>query len=204
MLYSLKNALICLFNMTTELFISILLAVLGWCFALFQLFRSREWEKHDTLITRKYEAYSGYMRKLDELNLSMRNNPEIISGISEDFLSIALIATNDNDINKALLDFNKKLNTYLRKVIEPLMIINQELSSLILVASKDLLSKLQEQKCLIIDLNNEMQNCLNVISAQTSPDYKILETIGHDQRWKKFESLSNEIVSLMRKELEVI
>jgi hypothetical protein len=48
-----------------------------------------------------------------------------------------------------------------------------------------------------------MRNCLSVISAKDPNSFKKLETMGHDTRWAEFQELNNEIITLMRKEINI-
>ena len=106
-------------------------------------------------------------------------------------------------MNNALLKFNQKLIDFVKTSTEPLMIINQEISPLLLISSDNLSKKLLRLKDLNIDFNNEMQNCLSVISAKDPNSFKKLETMGHDTRWAEFQELNNEIITLMRKEINI-
>ena len=83
------------------------------------------------------------------------------------------------------------------------MIINQEINPLLLVASDDLRKRLNRLKELISDFNNEMQNCLSSINTKDSDSFKQLRTIGYDNRWKEFQVLNDEILVIMRKEINV-
>lgn len=58
-------------------------------------------------------------------------------------------------------------------------------------------------RALVDDLNNEMQNCLSIISAKDPESFKAMETIGYNNRLLEYEGLYEEIVQLMRKELGV-
>ncbi|MCR4857658.1 MAG: hypothetical protein K5890_05615 [Bacteroidales bacterium] len=87
-------------------------------------------------------------------------------------------------MDEALLRFNQKLLDYVKKSTEPLLIINQEINPLLLVASDDLRKRLNRLKELISDFNNEMQNCLSSINTKDSDSFKQLGTIGYENRWK--------------------
>ena len=106
-------------------------------------------------------------------------------------------------INETVIEFNKKMFNYIQQLSTPLSIINQELNSLFIIASKELTEKLNEQKNLIIDFNNEMQNCLNRINVKDGNSFQVLNTLGQDNRWRRFISLNDEIITLMRQEIGV-
>ena len=54
--------------MTTELWITIGIALIGWTWAIAQFLYKRRWQKKDMIATRRYDAYSQYMRKCEEIN----------------------------------------------------------------------------------------------------------------------------------------
>jgi len=187
--------------MTTELLITILIAIVGWIWAIAQFCYKRKWQKKDLLASRRYDAYSQYMRKCEEINEHMRKDPKMIYDTIIKSFSEILIGKNQEEINDALVKFNRQLLEYVKQFTTPLSIINQELNSLLIIASNELIKKLNEQKDLITDFNNEMQNCLNSINIKDGNSFQKLRTIGQENRWKRFTSLNNEIISLMRKEI---
>lgn len=186
--------------MDATLTITIIIAFGGWGFGLYQMLQNRQWQRKDLLANRRYEAYSSFMKKLEEINKSIRNNPNMVYGFSNELIQ-TILKGNEDDMNNALLEFNQKIIDFARTSTEPLMIINQEISSLLLISSDTLSKKLLRLKDLSIDFNNEMQNSLSVISAKDPNSFKIFETMGHDKRWGEFQELNNEIITLMRKEI---
>lgn len=188
--------------MNIGLIVSILIAIGGWGVALYQMKKNREWQKKDLLANRRFDAYSGFMKKLEEINESLRNNPNTIYGVSNELMTVLL----DGDAEKmdeALLRFNQKLLDYVKISTESLLIINQEINPLLLVASDELREKLNQLKRLISDFNNEMQNCLSRVNVKDSSSFKQLETIGHENRWKEFQVLNDEVLVIMRKEINL-
>lgn len=178
-----------------------ILAFLGWTWGIIQFLINRHNQKMDKLIDRRYEAYSAYMKKADELMNNVRTDPGIIYGISTDFMKIAL--TEDEElINNALIQFNEKLLDFVKKASEPLLILKQELNSLLIICSDELALKIEEQNHLTTDFNNDMQKSLSLISPNdTNSMVSQLETSNHNERWLRFESLNKEIIGLMRKEI---
>ena len=188
--------------MKVELVISIIIAIGGWGFGLYQMFKNRRWQQKDLLANRRYEEYNRFMRKLEQDNESVRKNPNLIFGMSNDFLSVILNG-NAEKINTALLKYNQEILDFVKTSTEPLWIINQEISPLLLIASDDLSKLLSRLKELIEDFNYEMQNCLSKVSVNESNSFKVFETIGHDDRWNEFKTLNNDIIQLMRKEINI-
>lgn len=126
----------------------------------------------------------------------------MVYGISNEFMRTILKADAES-IDEALLQYNQNLLDFVKASVEPLMIINQEINPLLLIASKELEDKLIQLKYLIVDFNNEMQNCLSKINVTDSNSFKVLETVTHDERWKEFQALNDEILTLMREEINV-
>ena len=82
-------------------------------------------------------------------------------------------------------------------------IMKQEIAALKLIASPELLVKLDELQNLSEDHYNDFQNCLSKISPKDANSFKPLETIGKDARWQRFSSLYEEITILMKKEIQI-
>jgi hypothetical protein len=115
---------------------------------------------------------------------------------------MANILSENSDINGALLKYNSELLEYTKKSSQPLQILSQELSTLFLVCSDELLPKIQEYKTLANDLSNNFQMVLNSINPNNSDDMvSKLNTIGHDNRALKLAELNSEIMQIMRKEI---
>lgn len=188
--------------MNTESYIKIAIATGGWLLAIYQMIKNRKWQKKDLLANRRYDSYSNFMKKLEKINESVRNNPNTIYGLSNELMESILNGDIDK-MNEALLNFNQKMLDYVKVATEPLLIINQEINPLLLIASDELVVKLNRLKELTTDFNNEMQNCLSKINTKDSNSFKHLETIGHVSRWKEFQSLNDEIITIMRKEINV-
>lgn len=188
--------------MTTELWITIGIAIIGWGWAIIQVIYKRKWQKKDALVSRRYDAYFQYMRKCEEISENMRKDPQAIYNVAQEFVT-KILNGNNEESNDAIIEFNQQLLDYLKCSCSLLTIINQELNSLRIIASKELLEKVVEQKNLIIDFSNEMQNCLNKINIKDSNTFRILNTIGQENRWSRLSSLNNEIITVMRKEMGI-
>lgn len=179
----------------------ILIGLAGWSWGVFQFFLKRKYQKKDKLTDKRFEAYTAYMKKSDELMNNLRTDPNMIYGISNEFMQIAL-SGDENKINEGLIKFNQKLLDFVKTASEPLMILKQELNSLRIICSKKLDEKIEKFNFLATDFNNDMQKTLSVISPKDSNKMiRELETLAHNDRWKRFEGLSNEIIDQMRKEL---
>lgn len=180
----------------------IILAFLGWTWGIIQYSINRRQQKRDKLNDRRYTAYSAYMKKADELMNNVRTETNMIYGISTDFMQIALTG-DEEQIKNALIQFNNRLLDFVKKATDPLLILNQELNSLLLICSDELAAKIEELNHLTTDFNNEMQKSLSLISPNDSNSMiRQLETLGHNDRWLRFESLNKEITKQMRKEIE--
>ena len=193
--------------MSTELIVTIGIAVVGWFLAIIQFFTNRRWQKRDCLQERRYEAYKSFMSQMDSISEAMRNDPSksIISMAKEYMASILLSINNDTfDAGAATLNFTNKLLDQTKACCEPLTRINGEINNIKLIASKELLNKLDELQILNEDLYNEMLLALKAIGKEEIPDFQNLKTVGQQERWKRFESLYAEIRKIMRKEIGIV
>jgi len=179
----------------------IVFAALGWVWGILQFFINRRNQKNDKALEKRFEVYTSYMKKSDELMEQMRTDPNMVFGITTEFMSDVL-GGEVEQIDNALLSFNTKLIEFTKRATQPLMILNQELNTLYLVCSDELLPKIQEYKQLANDYNNQYQSVLNTISPKDSQDMvNKLGNIGHDLRLKRLTDLNTQILSLMRKEI---
>ncbi len=188
--------------MSVELIITLTIAIIGWLWAIYQYFNDRNRLKRDKLADRRYDAYFSYMRKIAEINENVRKNPNAIYGMSTDFMKVALTG-DTNAIDAALCKFNEQALDYVKSATEPLLIVKQELSALLLIASDELTLKIQELIILVEDFNSEMQLCLSSISSKDSQSFRNFETIGKDIRWIKFKTLNDDLLRLMRQEVDL-
>lgn len=188
--------------MKIELIIKILFAIGGWAWGAYQFIQKRRWQKKDKVSDRRYEAYKNFMKKLDAVNESMRMNPNLIFGEAGSLLKV-LLGGDSDDIHSALEHFLQSQMDMVKEATKPLLIISQEINELTLIASDELLKKLSDMRVLVDDLNNEMTNCLSIVSAKDPESFKAMETFGYNKRLSEYEELYGEIVQLMRKELDV-
>jgi hypothetical protein len=166
-----------------------------------QFFINRLLHNKDKIIERKYEAYSAFMKKTDEIMNKMRNDPLMIINSFNDFLKEAF-NNEPEEVNNTLIKFNEKIFEFVRNASEPLMIIRQELNTLLLICSDELRDKIKMYNTLITDYNNEVQKCLSIIAPNDSNSIiRGFKTLGQDERWLKFQTLNDEISELMRKEI---
>lgn len=180
----------------------IVLGLLGWSWGIVQFILTRKNLKKDKALEKRFDVYSAFMNKADEINQNMRTDPKMIYGIATEFYS-KIITGDESEINKALIDFNAELIEFTKRSVQPTMIINQELNKLKLVCSDDLLPKIEEYKKIANDFVDEFQIVLNKISTNKdiSITAKELENIGHSQRALKMVELWKEIESMMRDEI---
>jgi phosphotransferase system IIA component len=143
------------------------------------------------------------MNQMDEISLNTRTDPKMIYGIPNEFMSIALTGDEDK-INEALIKLNADLLETTKKSLQPTIIINQELNKLKLIASKNLLPKINEYKVLISDFTNEFQSVLNNIS--TIDDWEKnaikMQSMGQNERALRMKELWSDIENLMRDEID--
>lgn len=188
--------------METKDYITIGIAILGWTWAIIQYSLNRRNQKNDKALEKRFEVYSSFLSKMDEINQNMRTDPKMIYGITTEFMG-RLLKGDEDDTNQALLDFNSELIEYTKKSVQPTMILNQELNKLKLVCSDSLLPKIEEYKQLSADYVDEFQIVLNRISTQKDINVtaKELENIGHGDRIPMMTELWQSIEKMMRDEI---
>lgn len=189
-------------GMEVTIFVTIAIAFIGWGLAIIQMYKNRQWQKKDLLASRRYEAYNRFMVQMDSMSSNMKKYPQKMIGETLGKFILA-IRKEGADIDEELIKFNTEVSKFLQSSIEPLYIMKQEIAALKLIASPELLAKLDELQNLSEDLYNDFQNCLSKISPKDANSYKHLETIGKDARWQRFTRLYEEITILMKKEIQI-
>jgi hypothetical protein len=189
-------------NLETKDILIISLGLLGWIWAVIQHILNRRNQKRDKALEKRFEVYSNFMDKADEISQNMRSDPKMIYGITAEFYA-KIINGNEDEVNQALVDFNSELIEFTRKSVQPLLILNQELNRLKLVCSDKLLPKIEDYKTLANDFNDEFQLVLNSISSKRDIELtaKQLENIGHSKRTILMVELWKEMETLMRDEI---
>jgi len=189
-------------NLEAKDIILAVIGVLGWTWGIVQFILTRRNQKRDKALEKRFDVYSAFMNKSDEINQNMRTDPKMIYGITNEIYS-KLINGDEQEINQALIDFNSELIEFTKKSVQPIMILNQELNKLKLVCSDGLLPKIEQYKMLANDYNDEFQIVLSRIS--TSKDINLtakeLENIGHSNRTTQMADLWKEIEKMMRDEI---
>jgi hypothetical protein len=188
--------------METNDYIAIGIAVLGWTWAIIQFIISRKHQKHDKTLEKRFEVYSNFMNKMDEMNNKMRNDPKMIFGISSELMT-TLLSGEEVDMNNALIKFNTELVNMTKRSVEPLLIVNQELNKLKMVCSNEMLPKIEEYKKLTTDYGDEFQIVLNKLSSNKDIEItaKELGNVGHQDRNIRLMILWKEIETMMRDEI---
>ena len=102
-----------------------------------------------------------------------------------------------------MLSFTNKVLEQTQKNCEPLQQINGEINNIKLIASEELLDKLNELQELNQDLYNEMMLALKAIGKDQIPNLDSLKTVGQQERWQRFQPLYDDIRIIMRKEIGI-
>ena len=157
-------------------FLIIGLGLLGWIWGIVQYILTRRNQKKDKAIEKRFEVYSSFMDKADEISQNMRSDPNRLYGVSTDFMT-KILTGDEKDTNQALIDFNSELINNMKRSLQPIMILNQEMNKFKLVCSDRLLPKIEEYKKLANDFVDEFQIVLNNISI--SKDLNITAKQSH-------------------------
>jgi len=178
------------------------LGLLGWIWAIIQFKLNRKYQKSDKALDKRFDVYSNFMNQMDEMSLNMRTDPKMTYGIKTELMA-ELLTGDEEKMNNALLKFNSELMETTKRSLQPMMIVNQELNKLKLVASANLLPKINEYKVLVNDFTNDFQSVLNKMSSSNDLEQnaKELQSIGQEERGKQMGELWLEIEQLMRDEI---
>jgi hypothetical protein len=189
-------------NLELKDILLISLGLLGWTWGIIQFILTRKNQKRDKALEKRFEVYSAFMNKADEISQNMRTDPKVIYGISTQMFS-KLLSGDESETNQALIDFNVELLEYTKRSVQPTMILNQELNKLKLVCSDTLLPKIEEYKKLANDFVDEFQIVMNNLSSNKDLNVtaKQLENIGHSSRSVLMAELWKEMETLMRNEI---
>jgi hypothetical protein len=182
----------------------ILLASLGWLFALAELIIHQNIHRKDKKQDRKYTAYSTYMCKYDEIMKNIRNEDpnKLLEIFSEYFNQVLNNAGNEAIINDRVIKFIEQIQKFVISATEPLLILRQELHELKLICSDELLKRIEEMDKLIMDYNSSIQQKFaGTVSKNINSTVNALQTLTQDKRIYNFETLNNEILNIMRKEI---
>ena len=74
------------------------LGLLGWAWGIVQFVLTRRNQKKDKALEKRFDVYSAFMNKSDEINQNMRTDPKMIYGITTEFYS-KLINGTEQEIN---------------------------------------------------------------------------------------------------------
>ena len=178
------------------------LGLLGWIWGIIQFKLNRKYQKSDKALDKRFDVYSNFMNQIDEMSLNMRTDPKMTYGIQTELMA-ELLTGDEEKMNNALLKFNSELMETTKRSLQPMMIVNQELNKLKLVASANLLPKINEYKVLVNDFTNDFQSVLNKMSSSNDLEQnaKELQSIGQEERGKQMGVLWLEIEQLMRDEI---
>ncbi|MDG3582111.1 hypothetical protein [Galbibacter pacificus] len=177
------------------------LGLIGWIWGIIQFRLNRKYQKSDRAIDKRFEVYSNFMEKMDQMSANMRSDPNAIYGIQIDLMS-EIISGDEERSNNAMIKFNEKLFDLTKNASESLMMVYQELNKLRLVASGKLLPKINEYRTLVQDYMNEYQGALTQMSSSNlNQNTEILQSIGYEKRNERMKVLWQDIEGLMREEI---
>lgn len=189
--------------MQTKDYYIIGLGLLGWIWAIVQFKLNRKYQKSDKALDKRFEVYSNFMNKVDEINMSMRTDPKMIYGLQTDLIN-EILSQDEERTNNALLKFNQDLLEITKSSLQPMMIVNQELNKLKLVASENLLPKIIEYKTITDDYTNEFQAILGQLTLSNDLEHtaELWQSIEHEKRGKRMGELWRTIEAMMRDEID--
>lgn len=179
-----------------------IIAVVGWIIAIVQSRKNLKLEKANRLADRRYEAYRDFLKKMDDISAEMNKIPQKIMGeMTTSFIKSAF--SDSEDTNQAVIAFNERLVSFLSDSLKPMSIMKQELSSLRLVASDEMLLYIYKMQALTNDLYSDFYSCLSKVSPKETDSFQSLKSVGQSQRVQAFSVLYQEMTDQMRKEIQL-
>jgi hypothetical protein len=159
----------------------LLIASFGWLFALVEFIINRNITHQDKRRERKYQAYSAYMRKADEVMNNVRNDPNKLLDINSDFFKQTLNNMgNEKIINEYLIRYNDHIKEFVINATQPLLILRQELNEMKLICSNELLGKIEDFEKLVVEYNNAVQQSIaGTISKDINSTVTALQILTH-------------------------
>lgn len=187
--------------MEVGLIITVLIALIGWGIAIWQMYLNHKWQKRDALIQRKYEIYSRFMVKVDEAYNEFMKSPDIITGnIMSDFLTASMDGDKE-EIHNAIANVNRGLIDFVWNSIKPMQTLNSEMSAVRLIASEELLLLVDELQELIMAALPKLENGMSKIDINDAESFNMILQLREEKPFDKIEILKEKIESQMRKEI---
>lgn len=189
--------------MEIGLIITIVLAIAGWGVAFWQMCLNRKWQKKDKLSDRRYEVYSQCLKRFDEISTNVQHTSEdlVRNKLSEFAIAVLEAGT---DIESLTCDFQGYMIDYMLNAVNPVVVMQRELSALKLVASKELLVIIEEMLSLATILYQESIALISkLIRTNDLAMWQTVDITNINVHSKRFEELQNMLLCQMRKEIEV-
>lgn len=187
--------------MEIGLIVSIIIAVLGWGIAIWQMVLNRRWQKRDALIQRKYDIYSRFMIKVDEAYNEYTKSPEIFTGDLVSGFLTASMSGDEDEIHESIAKINKGLIDFIWSSIKPIQTLSSEISSLRLVASEELLSMIDELHDVVMDIVPKFEEGLSKIDINDKDSYNLILQLREEKHFEDFEAIKEKIENQMRNEI---
>ena len=187
--------------MEVGLIITVLIALIGWGIAIWQMYLNHKWQKRDALIQRKYEIYSRFMVKVDEAYNEFMKSPDIITGnIMSDFLTASMDGDKE-EIHNAIANVNRGLIDFVWNSIKPMQTLNSEMSAVRLIASEELLLLVDELQELIMAALPKLEDGMSRLDINDAESFNMILQLREVKPFDKIEILKEKIESQMRKEI---
>lgn len=189
-------------NLEVSHWILIATTISGYAFALIQYFLKRKQAKKSLIAERKYIAYSNVLKKFDEVNKNIRINSAELLQSSADVFTKIISSNSQDEMNSALIQFNKKLNEQTTKAFQPLTILKEEQYSLKLLYSDKLKAKIEEYISIADRLFSKYNSLLSNLSIENAESIKEkFDPAKEDNDWQDVQNLVEEIIQIMRDEI---
>ena len=189
--------------MEIGLIITIILAVAGWGVAFWQMHLKHKWQKKEKLVDRRYEVYSQCLKRFDEISTNVQHSSEDLLRNKLSEFAVAVLEEGA-DIESLTSDFQGYMINYMLNAVNPVVVMQRELSALKLVASQELLVIIEEMLSLATILYQEGIALISqLLRTNDLAMWQTADITNINVHSKRFEELQSKLLYQMRKEIEV-
>lgn len=187
--------------MDIEQSITIIIALIGWIWAIYQFYSDKAAQKQYATLSMRFEAYSRCIKKLEEINSV--TNKEIASFLSLNENMKKFFFGNSEEIESSEISICADLMDMLTNSTERIVMFKQELQSTLLVASDDVCRIINQLIVLTEEFETEMHQCISTISTDNPMSFMNIKKITENTKWLLYKQKHEELLQLMRQELQI-
>lgn len=188
--------------MEVGLIITVLIALIGWGIAIWQMYLNRKWQKRDALANRRYDVYSKFLENIEHVYAELTKSPtNRLRKEREDF-NISTIGGDRIIFYDAAGRYNEALITFMKETIAPIPMLNREAIDIKLIASEDIQLKIDYLLDILKGIYNDYESTLANVDIHDYKTHKTILDLQKDSRIMQLKELKIGIESQMKKEIQ--